>query len=83
MKDTILDSSIFQEQDHRQLDETMKVGLLWLDDKHWIVYDNSHLFNFSPVGTTLSGFYYGKLQALNERFCNIVEYTSGELAGKH
>ena len=183
MKDTTLDSSIFQEHAARQLVETMNEGLVWLDDKHYIVYVNSQfcrisgfnknellgkpyldfilpessehvseqlmerksgysgryeafiktkdntrsyvlvspraifneegefsgsfalftditerkqmeedlrvsqikysiLFNASPVGITLSGFYDGKFEAVNERFCNIVDYTSEELVGK-
>ncbi len=83
MKNTTLDSSNFQEQAARQIIETMNEGLVCLDDKQYIVYVNSHLFNASPVGITLSGFYDGKLEAVNESFCNIVEYTSGELVGKH
>jgi len=42
----------------------------------------SILFDASPVGITLSGFYNGKIEAVNESFCTIVEYTPGELVGK-
>ena len=56
----------------KQVEEELK-----LSEKKYSI-----LFDASPVGITLSGFYNGKFEAVNESFCNIVEYSPGDLVGK-